>query len=63
MSAAALAEELRAPTAVGAVWSQRGKEAAPGSITKVKEGEKSSHFFLFFFWNLIQIREVNLGTS
>jgi len=48
---------------VGAVWSRGGKEAAPASISKVKEWGRGSHYFLFSFWNLIQIKEVNLGTS
>lgn len=33
------------------------------TMTKVKEGGRGSHYFLFCFWNWIQIKEVNLGTS
>lgn len=50
-------------TVVEAIGNQGGKKAAPASITKVMEGGRGSHYFLFCFWDLIQVEEVTLGTS
>lgn len=61
-----LLQPAQSPAVVGAVWNQGGEKAS-SSIHYQGQGRGERfplfYYLLFCFWSLIQIKEVNLGTS